>query len=62
MSIRKSQWTNIKGDRREESAKTFKFEERHFHREAKSQQSQLESSHQHGNRKNVKRQFEDKLT
>ncbi|SCY69808.1 hypothetical protein [Alkaliphilus peptidifermentans] len=62
MSIRKSQWTNIKGERTEESAKTYKFEERHFHREAKSQKAQLESAHQHGTRKDVKRPMDEKLT
>lgn len=62
MSIRKSQWTNIKGDMMEYSAHTYKYEERHFHREPKSQKAQLESSHQHGIRKDVKTPMKRKLT
>ncbi|SNS05841.1 hypothetical protein SAMN05446037_1003187 [Anaerovirgula multivorans] len=62
MSIRKSQWTNIKGDMREYSARTYKYEERHFHREAKSQKAQLESMHDHGIRKDVKTPMKRKLT
>lgn len=62
MSIRRSQWTNIKGDVQEYSARTYKYDERHFHREAKSQKAQLESGHLHGVRKDVKTPMKDKLT
>lgn len=62
MSIRKSHWTNIKGDMREEGVELLKYDERHFHREAKSQKAQLESVHQHGVRKDVKTPIKRKLT
>ncbi|SET77485.1 hypothetical protein SAMN05660297_03461 [Natronincola peptidivorans] len=62
MSIRKSHWTNIKGNIREQDADIYKYEERHFHREAKSQKSQLESGHDHGSRKDVKTPIKRKLT
>ncbi|WP_026477075.1 hypothetical protein [Alkaliphilus transvaalensis] len=62
MSIRKSSWTNIQGHRVEEAARTYKYEERHFHRESKSQQAQLQSKHQHGFRKDVKTPIGHRLT
>ncbi|TCO73680.1 hypothetical protein [Marinisporobacter balticus] len=62
MSIIRSQYTNIKGNRVESSRRTFKVEERHFLHEPKSQKSQLESSHQHGTRKDVKVKMDRKLT
>ncbi|WP_053956124.1 hypothetical protein [Inediibacterium massiliense] len=62
MSTIRSQYTNIKGDRVELGRRTFKTEERHFLREAKSQKAQLESSHQHGTRKDVKVKMNRKLT
>lgn len=62
MSIRRSQWTNINGNQVEASSRTFKIEDRHYHREAKSQKAQLESSHWVGFRKDVKRPIKDKLT
>jgi len=62
MSIRKSHWTNVNGHRVEEGARTFKYEDRHFHRESKSQIAQLKSVHQHGVRKDVKKNFDRKMT
>lgn len=62
MSIRKSQWTNIKGERVEASAKIYKREDRHFHRESESQKAQLVSQHQHGVRKDVKTPINDRLS
>ncbi|WZL74452.1 hypothetical protein QBE52_06850 [Clostridiaceae bacterium 35-E11] len=62
MSIIRSQYTNIKGERVELGRRTFKVEDRHFLKEAKSQKSQLESSHQHGTRKDVKVKMNRKLT
>ncbi|WP_041720513.1 hypothetical protein [Alkaliphilus metalliredigens] len=62
MSIRKSQWTLVNGHRVEEASKTYKFEERHFHRESKSQKAQLESAHSHGGRKDVKSPLDRRLT
>lgn len=62
MSIRRSRWTNIKGNRVEENVQIYKHEDRHFHREAKSQKAQLESTHNHGNRKDVKVPIDRKLT
>ena len=62
LSIIKSQYTNINGKRTEFSRRTFKEEDRHWHREAKSQKAQLESSHSHGTRKDVKVKMHRKLT
>ncbi|QUH24466.1 hypothetical protein [Serpentinicella alkaliphila] len=61
MSIRKSQWTNINGHRVELSSRTYKFEDRHFHREIKSQEAQLQN-HDAGYRKNIKTPMDNKLT
>ena len=62
MSDIRSQYTNLKGDRIELGRRTFKFEERHFLKEAKSQKAQLESDHGHGIRKDVKVKLNKKLT
>lgn len=62
LSIIRGQFDNIKGDRREVSRRTFKIEDRHFHREAKSQKAQLKSEHNHGIRKDVKVKMDRKLT
>lgn len=61
MSIRKSQWTNVNGNRVEFSSRTYKYDNRHFHREIKSQEGQLES-HDAGYRKNIKTPMKNKLT
>lgn len=58
----RSQYTNLKGDRIELGRKTYKVEERHFLREAKSQKAQLKSTHKHGTRKDVKVKMDQKLT
>ena len=58
----RSQYTNLKGNRIEFSRRTFKTEERHYLREAKSQKAQLESAHDHGTRKDVKVKMNRKLT
>jgi len=42
LSIRKSRYTNIKGDQVEFAAEIFKREDRHFLREAKTQKNFLE--------------------
>ncbi|HHY83804.1 MAG TPA: hypothetical protein GX505_14165 [Clostridiales bacterium] len=42
MSIIKSQFTTIFGDRREYSRRTFKFEERHFTREPETPKGRFE--------------------
>ncbi|MFZ5969001.1 MAG: hypothetical protein ACOYVK_17735 [Bacillota bacterium] len=62
MSDIRSHYGNVKGERTEISRKTLKVEDRHFLREAESQKSQLESVHQHGNRKDVKVKMNRKLT
>lgn len=62
MSIRKSRFTNIKGHQEEFAADIYKKEDRHFHREAKSQKAQLESKHNHGIRKDVKLPIKRKMT
>jgi len=48
MSIRKSQWTNVKGHRIEASSRTYKYDDRHFVREFKPRPGQLESIYDHG--------------
>ncbi|MBA1335218.1 MAG: hypothetical protein HPY66_0840 [Firmicutes bacterium] len=62
MSIRKSRFTDIKGHREEFAADIYKKEDRHFHREAKSQKTQLENGHGHGIRKDVKVPIKRKMT
>lgn len=62
LSIIRSRFENIKGDRIEISRKTYKTEHRHYHREAKSQKAQLFSEHNHGTRKDVKVKINRKLT
>jgi len=62
LSIRKSHYTNIKGHQEEFAADIYKKENRHFHREAKSQKAQLQSIHKHGIRKDVKRPIKRKMT
>ncbi len=62
MSIIRSQYTTVKGERAELGRKTYKMEDRHFHREAKSQKAQLESGHPLGIRKDVKLKMDRKLT
>ncbi|SHJ61193.1 hypothetical protein SAMN02745975_02464 [Geosporobacter subterraneus DSM 17957] len=62
LSIIRSQYTTVKGERTELGRRTFKIEDRHFHKEAKSQKAQLESGHTHGIRKDVKIKMNRKLT
>ncbi|MEW9124377.1 MAG: hypothetical protein AB2421_16820 [Thermotaleaceae bacterium] len=62
MSIIRSQYTTVKGERAELGRRTFKHEDRHFHREAKSQKAQFESGHPIGIRKDVKIKIHRKLT
>ncbi len=62
LSVIRSQYTTVKGERTELGRRTFKFEERHYHREEKSQHAQLESVHQHGTRKDLKVKMNRKLT
>ena len=62
LSIRKSTFTNIKGHQVEYSANTITNDERHYHREAKSQKAQLNSVHKHGTRGDVKTPIKKKLT
>jgi hypothetical protein len=62
MSIRKSQWTNINGNRVELSSHTYKREDRHFHREARTHDNNLKQNNDYGNRKNIKVPIARKLT
>ena len=62
MSIRKSTFTNIKGHQVEYSAQIITNDERHYHREAKSQKAQLNSVHKHSTRGDIKVPIKDKLT
>lgn len=48
MSIRKSQWTNVKGHRVEASSRTFKYDDRHFAREFKPKPGQLDLIYENG--------------
>ncbi len=62
LSVIRGQFDNVKGERIEVSRKTYKKEDRHFHKEAKSQKAQLQSEHNHGIRKDVKVKMDRKLT
>jgi hypothetical protein len=62
LSIRKSRYTNIKGERVEFSAEIFKREDRHFLREARTQKAFLEDQNgvHIGTRNDVKRPIKRK--
>ncbi len=62
MSMRYSKYTNIRGHREEYAAELILPQDRHFHREAKSQKSQLESEHKHGASKGIKVPIKRKMT
>jgi hypothetical protein len=60
--MRKSTFTNVKGKQAEYSAINITNDERHYHREAKSQKAQLKGVHKHGFRKDLKVPIKNKLT
>lgn len=62
VSMRRSSFTNVKGRQVEYSAINITNDQRHFHREARSQMSQLDSVHRHGFRNDVKIPIKHKLT
>ncbi|MTI69744.1 MAG: hypothetical protein FH751_05740 [Firmicutes bacterium] len=62
MSMRKSRFTKVNNHQVEYSTINITNDERHYHREAKSQKAQLNSKHKHGTRGDVKVPIKDKLT
>ncbi|KRQ87230.1 hypothetical protein ABG79_01033 [Caloramator mitchellensis] len=62
MTMRKARFTNLFGHQTEFASENLLGQDRHYHREAKSQKAQLRSAHKHGTRKNYKIPFERKLT
>jgi len=62
MTMRQSRFTNIRGSMYEFASENLIHEDRHNHREAKSQKAQLQSVHKHGNRKDVKTPIKHKMT
>ncbi|MFZ5352221.1 MAG: hypothetical protein ACOZCL_05790 [Bacillota bacterium] len=62
MSMRHAKFTNIKGNREEFAAELILPQDRHFHREAKSQKTQLQSRHKHGAHKGIKVPIKRKMT
>lgn len=62
MTMRKPRFTNIRGSMYEFASDYLIHEDRHNHREAKSQKAQLHSVHNHGTRKDVKRPIKHKMT
>lgn len=62
MSMRRSNFTNIRGDRVEFASELILPQDRHFHREAKSQKAQLKSIHRHGTNKGRKIPIKRKMT
>ncbi|MGE5630302.1 MAG: hypothetical protein ACM3TR_04295 [Caulobacteraceae bacterium] len=62
MSMRHSNFTNIRGHRVEFAADLILPQDRHFHREAKSQKVQLQGIHRHGTNKGRKIPIKRKMT
>lgn len=62
MTMRSTRFTNVFGHQEEYASENLIMEDRHNHREAKSQKAQLKSIHQHGTRKNYKIPIKHKLT
>lgn len=63
MSMRYRRYTNLNGHQVEYASELIlPHQTQHYHREAKSQKAQLESSHKHGFYKARKRPIKDKLT
>ena len=62
MTMRHGKFTNITGKRVEYSAELTLPQDRHFHREAKSQKAQLNSIHKHGTQKDIKIPIKHRLT
>lgn len=62
MTMRSTRFTNIMGHQEEFASENLIIEDRHTHRESKSQKSQLNSIHKHGTRKNYKVPIKHKMT
>lgn len=62
MTMRLTRFTNVRGSRYEFASDYLIHEDRHNHREAKSQKAQLQSIHAHGTRKDVKTPIKRKMT
>jgi hypothetical protein len=62
MSQRFGRYSNVNGNRVEFAADLILPQDRHFHREAKSQKAQLNSVHRHGTNKGRKIPIKRKMT
>lgn len=62
MSLKYGMFTNIRGKRVEFATELIIPQDRHFHREAKSQKAQLDSVHEHGTSKDIKMPIKNKMT
>ena len=62
MTNRRSKFTNINGDRTEFSRELILPQDRHFHREAKSQKVQQQGMHRNGTNKGRKIPIKRKMT
>jgi hypothetical protein len=60
--MRRVRFTNIRGSTYEFASENLIREDRHNHREAKSQKAQYFSGHKPGNRKDVKVPIKHKMT
>ncbi|EYE87783.1 hypothetical protein Q428_11320 [Fervidicella metallireducens AeB] len=62
MTVRQYRYTNINGHQVEFAQDFLIPQDRHTHREAKSQKAQLESVHKHGTSKHFKIPLKHRLT
>lgn len=62
MTMQRPHFTNIRGNMVEFAADFPIQQDRHNHREVKSQKVQYKTTHQHGTRKDVKIPFKRKMT
>jgi len=62
MTMRRPSFTNIRGNMTEFSSDFLIQQDRHNHREAKSQKAQYKSAHHHGTRKDIKTPIKHKMT
>lgn len=62
MTMVKPRYTNIRGRMYEFASDNLIHEDRHNHREARSQKAQFDSAHRHGTRKDVKIPIKHKMT
>lgn len=62
MTMKSPRYTNIRGQIQEFASESLIHEDRHNHREAKSQKAQLDSVHKHDTSKDVKIPIKHKMT